>query len=122
MAAISWDDVVNGTPAPELLGRVPDLAQTEILAYVNEEAFEPSVFGGEETNTLQRARCYLAAHLATMGLRAGVPGPVIASDAGRLRRQFATFALTNTYRATSYGLLLEGVLDTLAGARVGFTV
>jgi hypothetical protein len=120
MADIDWDDVVEGAPAPELAGRVPALAQTEILRYVNAEAFEPSVFGGEDSSTLQRARIYLAAHMATLGLRNGVSGPVVSLGGGKLTTTFATFALTNTYFATAYGLLLDQLIRTLA--IVGFSV
>jgi hypothetical protein len=119
MADIEWTDVTAA--APELTDRVVTLEQTHILAYVNDEAFEPSAFGGEESNTLERARVYLAAHMATMGLRAGVPGPITSSTGGKLSLTYATFGLKSSYYATSYGVLLEGLLEALP-IRVGFSV
>ena len=118
MAAIAWADVVGA--APELVNRVAAGEQTFILAYVNNDAFEPAPFGGEDSATLERARVYLAAHMATMGLRTGAAGPVTSLTAGRETASFATFALKNTYYATGYGVLLEMILDTLP-TRIGFT-
>lgn len=78
MADITWTDVTNhyaslASPA------VSSAAQTDILAYVNDEALEASVFGGDDASTYKLARIHLAAHYGEIEARnaraAGAVGP-----------------------------------------------
>ena len=103
MAAIVWTDVTD--LAPEL-SSTPLGAQTAILALVN-GFLDVATWGGETSDKLHSGRCYLAAHLATLGRRKGKSGTVSAEAAGGLSRSYAMPAMlsTSTLQLTSYGAL-----------------
>lgn len=101
MADIVWADVTGF--APELT-TVSAGAQTLILAYVNDEALDSSVFGGESANMYKMARIYLAAHRGTLTLRGGTAGPVTSESAGGLSRSYGSGMTSSTgLESTVYG-------------------
>jgi hypothetical protein len=68
MAAIAWTNVTDhyaSLAAPA----VSTNAQTDILAYVNDEALSASVFGGESSTQYKLARIHLAAHMGELERR-----------------------------------------------------
>ena len=103
MAAIVWTDVTD--LAPEL-STIPLGGQTAILALVN-DYLDPDTWGGEDAPKLHSGRCYLAAHLATLGKRKGKSGSVSSEAAGGLSRSYAMPAMlsTSTLQLTSYGAM-----------------
>ena len=123
MADIVWSDVEAHAPD---LSSVSAGAQTDILAQVN-TALNVTGFGGESTPKLRLARIYLAAHHATLATIAasGANGPVIAEQAGKLRRQFqqASASIMNTefYSQTGWGRMFIDLCKSNA-VRVGFVV
>lgn len=93
MAAITWDNVLDYAAE---LSTVDADQQTDILAYVNDEALDPDMFGDEEGYTFKMVRIFLAAHMATVlkngTAGSGAAGPVIGESAGGLSRQYANLA------------------------------
>lgn len=69
MAAIIWTDVTAVAPA---LSTLAVGAQTDILAYVNEEALDSGCLGGDDGFTYRLARIYLAAHFGTISQAASL--------------------------------------------------
>jgi hypothetical protein len=65
VADITWTHVTNHY-ASLVAPAVGTDAQTDILAYVNDEALDASVFGGEDATTYKLARIYLAAHMGEL--------------------------------------------------------
>jgi len=86
MADIDWDDVLAVASDLTTAGGVPVAAQTMILAYVNESVYE----AGFDAGAYVLARCYLAAHLASLTRTKGVE--VISQSAGGIARSFASGA------------------------------
>lgn len=88
MADITWSNVLDYAPELE---DFDDDAQTDVLAYVNDEALDPDIFGGDDSTTFKLARIYLAAHMATTSMNgdSATAGPVIGESAGGLSRQYA---------------------------------
>ncbi len=106
--AILWTDVSD--LAPELAS-LAIAAQNAILVYVN-AAFDESKF---KTEALKMARVYLAAHLGTLTRLQGmaIAGPLIEESDGRLMRKFAVLTAENTtFGGTSYGELLQFMINT----------
>jgi hypothetical protein len=115
--AITWTSVVN-LPAPEL-ATVPADAQTTILAAVALQ-MNADVWGEK----LDLGSAYLAAHLATVGKRAGVGGPVTHQSVGQVSQSFAASVAQGAAHlgSTSYGLEYERLLYSLAAARMPVVV
>ena len=105
---ITWQDVISGAPAPELATPQVDLlGQNYILAYVN-AALDVSGFDGEAGPKTRMARIYLAAHMATLARRRGIPGFLSEQHAGPVGESFAVlpqFAQFGTFGTTSYGVI-----------------
>lgn len=118
MAAILWSDVTS--IAPELNGKVNLIAQ-DVILQVATTMVAVAQWDGEEGPKTRAGRIYYAAHLATLQLRRGIPGPVSASAAGGMSRAWGMPAL-GTFSAlqlTSYGVLyLELAKTTRARAGV----
>jgi membrane protein involved in colicin uptake len=79
-------------------------AQTEILAYVNDEAIHDETW--RDAAKADRARQYLAAHMGALALPGrGANGPVIGESAGPVSRQYGVTvaAGASDFEATSYG-------------------
>ena len=108
---ITWTNVVN--IAPELATTPTDM-QTEILADTL-LMMNATVWGSK----FDMGRKYLAAHLATLDRRRGLGGAVASQNAGQVSQSFAAPSSQTMYSATSYGLIYEGLLKTLAAARFG---
>lgn len=114
MAAIVWADVVLIAPA---LSAVADGAHFPILAFVN-TAFDPKVFGGEESPRLRLARMYLAAHYGTITNATGqgggnTAGPIISETVGGVSRSYANLvggSGSETFISTIYGRELLALL------------
>lgn len=108
MAAIIWSDVV--ADAPELSAVAP-AAQTVLLLYVN-SVLDVAGYGGESHIRTRTARVMLAAHMATMFRRRGVPGFLSEQHAGPIGESFAMppmAAMLNEFAMTSYGALFAMV-------------
>lgn len=117
MADIAWSNVVDF--APELSGIDAD-AQTDILAYVNDE-LDVALFDGESGPKTKLARIYLAAHVATgtlTGSSGGAAGPVTAEAEGGLSRSYGSMSAALSDPAmlalTPYGLRFLGLVNTSA--------
>lgn len=119
MAAITWTTVVLFASD---LDEVDAAAQTIVLGFVNDEALDPSAFGGETANEYILARVYLAAHFASSGGVAGAPagggvggGLVVTSESGgRLSETYAapSFDMSNEALAlTGYGRAFLALLN-----------
>jgi hypothetical protein len=118
VAAITWTDVVDKLPAPELAA-LSIAAQDDILAFVH-EVLSPHALGGEESARLRRARMLFAAHLATVtaGGGASTAGPVISESTGRISRTYANLATAATYVGSAYGDELQRLIRNSPGARL----
>ncbi len=111
MAAIKWQDVVEGIPAPEL-STIGVLAQDYILAHVNGSGIDVSGYGGETSPKTRLARAYLAAHMATMARRRGIPGFRSEQHAGPVGESFAMPPIPmflGEFAMTSYGTLFASI-------------
>lgn len=91
---------------------VSDLAWVMILAVANEFDFEAC---DETENATRLARVYLAAHLASVSLRAsaGAAGPITAQSAGQVRISYGLLAQaagTNSWASTEYGQMLVALI------------
>lgn len=102
MAPIIWADVTS--IAPELTNKIPDAAQLAFLAIAN-GMLVVSDWGGELDPTLKLARCYIAAHHATLGRRRGIGGAITSEGADGLNRAYQAAQSTSQYNSTSYGQL-----------------
>ncbi len=71
MSDIAWTDVTSLPNAPPAFATVSMVAQTAILAFAN-NYLDVDQFDGESGPTTHLARCYLAAHFATIGPLAGI--------------------------------------------------
>ncbi len=118
MTAIAWTDVVD--IAAEL-ATVAIGAQTMILAHVN-TTLVVKLFGGEESPKLKLTRCYLAAHLGTLGPRVGI---VTSESELDLAIGYTIPPLPPGddpfWARTAYGLAYRSMVRSTA-ARVPFTV
>lgn len=115
MADITWNDVVKIAPAPELAGSaVPIEAQTEILRFVNREALNVRIFGGEDSSKYKLARVFLAAHFgslqaqATMGGSSGTTGMITSESEGGLSRSYSQVSDVPGADDTSWGASVYG--------------
>ena len=111
MADIVWTDVVDFDAS---MAGVAAGAQTLILAYVNDEALQPTIFGGEDSWKYKLARIYLAAHLGTMARLQGVSGPVSSESAGGLSTSYAVAMTRSNLGITSYGRAYLATLPSVA--------
>lgn len=112
MAAIVWNDVSNFAPE---LASFNASAQTDVLTYVNTEAFDVSVFGDETTQRLRLCRIYLAAHIAkvaTTGISVAA-GPTTEERVGELTRSYGMLSRSRNslLAATPYGRALMEMID-----------
>ena len=73
MADIDWDDVEAHYPG---LASVDEDAQTDLLAFVNNEALSASVFGGEDSAKYKLARIHYLAHIVESSARVGSGGAI----------------------------------------------
>jgi hypothetical protein len=68
------------------------------------------------TTSIDLARAYLAAHLGTVTRWQGasIAGPVIREADGRLEREYSVIpsAMSTPFNTTSYGTLLQFLIDT----------
>ena len=71
MSDITWSDVTTLPNAPAAFASVSMDGQTAILALVN-DYLDVSQFDGEDGPTVHLARCYLAAHYASIGPLGGI--------------------------------------------------
>lgn len=123
MAAINWSDVLN--TAVELRNDpvISDLFQLVILSVVNGAGLSVTNFGGEDAPLTRAARMLLAAHMATMIRKRGVPGVVTSQSEGGVSQSYA-LSLVNprALDLTSYGQMLRGLISgtpARAGTLVG---
>jgi hypothetical protein len=107
---ISWPNVT--AIAPEL-SAAPAEMQLALLAMVNRRC--PAVIWGTEDDT---GRTYLAAHLATLGLRRGAGGPVTSQGAGPVNQSYGLLMKVGPLSTTAYGQEYERLLYTLPLARL----
>jgi hypothetical protein len=86
-------------------------ARADILAYANEVDLTTQL--GESAQTMRMARIYLAAHLGTVSIRCGVPGPVVGESVGLVSRSYAVLASAGAYAlaASIYGLQYLTLID-----------
>lgn len=119
MADIAWSDV-TGIAAE--LTTVSLSAQTDILAYVNENV-DPRKFRGEDSSRYRLARIFLAAHFGTMHLRQGNPpaGPVVSETEGPLSRSYGVVSdgmmSSAKLMATGWGREYQGLVSRSGAAR-----
>lgn len=108
MADITWNHVLDHYPE---LSTIDVDAQVDILAIVNTEMLNPTMFGGENARTYKLARIYLAAHICAMELMGadGAQGPVTSESAGGLSRSYASSGSSDTWEMTAPGKLLSGL-------------
>jgi len=95
------------------LATVPLATQTAVLTMVNRR-LSPDVWG-EEMDT---GRVYLAAHLATVGLRKGIAGSPQSMAAGPVSTSYAISMAVDNWATTSYGQEFDRLLKTLPLARL----
>ena len=121
MADIVWADVTGMFPGDTVLASVPVAAQTNILAYVNGD-LSSAYFATDSTFKL--ARIYMAAHMATVGSRAGAvtSGPLQSATSGNVSMTYANVTQAAFYTSTtSYGELYNGLLQSQPGRIVNRT-
>lgn len=118
MASVTWTDVTD--LAPELVA-VGVNARIAILAVAN-TALDVVNWGGEDSSKLHLARCYYAAHFATLGMRKGKAGTIQSESAGGLSKSYANpmFQTTTMLQTTPYGQMYIALVKTTA-ARIGTT-
>jgi hypothetical protein len=111
LVAITWSNV---TDLAAELTTVSVGLQNLILAQVNDEVSD-AVWG----TRADRARIWLAAHLATLAQRkGGSSGPVTSVRVGEVAKTFATGKTDpGAFDSTSYGAEYERQLMQLPGAR-----
>ncbi len=118
MAAITWTDVTNHAPD---IGTVAAGAQTDILAYVNDEAIDPDALGGSSAYEYKLARIYLAAHFGTIATVAGSAGGAVKREkVGDLEIEFAvgTGSMSaSSLTATRWGKLYLELVQRAPSAR-----
>lgn len=113
MTAIIKNDVLEF--APELRS-VRDPAWTWILRMVNTmDATGIDAAGGETGATIHNARCFLAAHYATLSKRSksGAVGPVTSEAMGAVRRSYGLVALASRdagLGSTNWGQAFQSLL------------
>lgn len=120
MAAITWTNVVQDLPAPELAAFATSYpeAVTAILATVH-EVLSAAALGGENSQRLRRARELLAAHMATVTPGGSVAvGPIIAETEGRVSRTYAQIFASGDFGTSSYGQEFMRLVRTSPGARL----
>src|SRR5262245_17083854 len=112
--AISWTNVTD--IAPEL-STVALATQTALLEQVNEEEISDDNWPSEAK--ADRARAYLAAHLATLINRRGSAGAVMSESVGSVSRAYSTSvaAGANELGSTSYGMNYERLCHNVAAFR-----
>lgn len=112
--SITWADVE--AIAPEL-ATVATATKNAILAdlplQMNETVWAEKLNLGAK---------YLAAHLATISARRGAGGAIQSQSVGQVSRTFAASMASGQalFGSTSYGVIYEGLLMSLAAAR--FTI
>lgn len=107
MADITWAHVLDIFPT---LSTVDADEQTAMLVYVNDEALDSDLYGGEDTERYRRARVYLCAHMALLArvTANGTAGPVTSQSAGGISRSYAAaLAAPGTWGQTGPGQLLK---------------
>jgi hypothetical protein len=107
---IAWADVI--AVAPEL-STAPIGMQTSMLAQVNRRC--PLAIWGDESDT---GRTYLAAHLAALGMRRGIGGPVTSQTAGPVSQSYGILVNEGLLSSTAYGQEYLRLLRTLPLARL----
>lgn len=114
MASISWNDVVEGAPSPELATFAPG-AQIVLLDFVNTKLVVTG-FDGEDGVKTRLARIYLAAHMATMLKRKGAAGARSSQSAGGVSESFSipNMPWLGLYAQTSYGQLYAMIAGSSA--------
>lgn len=111
MAALSitWADVV-ALPGGASLASVSPATQTVVLAQVLREFDHPG--WGDRAAW---AAANLAAHIATLGLRAGGGvGPLITATVGQVSATFAVPPWRSALSSTVFGVEYERVRDSIA--------
>lgn len=120
MSDISWDDVLGVAPS---LSSVSTLAQTDILAYV-EENLDSSILEGDDGKAFRLARIYLAAHFGTVSQQgaSGAAGPVTQETVDRLSRSYGQpygGVAADSLDSTAYGKAYRALIRrTIARAPV----
>ena len=94
------------------LAGVSDAAWVMVLAVANEFDFEAC---NESEDATRLARVFLAAHLASVALRAsaGAAGPITSQSAGQVRISYGLLAQaagTNSWASTEYGQMLVALI------------
>ncbi len=120
MAFVTWFEVAQ--VAPELDGTALGLLAQEMILNVVNKTLNVTDWGGETSDTLRLARCYLAAHMATMQKRRGAGGQVTSQSMGGIAQSYAAPMIPNGtgLLLTGYGQLYLGLARTRA-FRAGFT-
>lgn len=112
MAAITWSDVV--TLAPEL-STYPVAAQDFILDFVN-NTLNVNVIDGEDGPRTKLVRIFLAAHIATMLIRANnnQTGAVTQESLGPQSTSYAQMSgvLSDRLNSTQYGIMYLKLINT----------
>ena len=121
--ALTWNDIVNGAPAPGL-ATLNVVAQDGILADVAEN-LDPAMLGGETSARYRRAFVYLAAHFGQLAVEAasGAAGPVTSKSADGLTKSYAAWGTADAsmLARTAWGQAYLAIVRNSA-ARAGLAI
>lgn len=122
MADITWTMVTDHAAG---LTATSANAQTTILAWVNDEALNPTTFGGEAAEKYKLARIYLAAHYGTVSSPlSSASGAAKKKKVGDLEIEYASFSPPGSdplLDTTQWGKAYRSLVRTTV-ARVPFIV